>query len=403
METIVWLSNYFFALTVPFTHIGGYLGAGVGLLCVGACWKRLRYEKLLVWLLLFIGYGLLRSLFSAQPAIGYGAMFGYAAHWLWPFVLGYGLVDGRSFRRVSSVYVATVIFILVFSLLAYFGMFPPRFGSGFFLVEDGLLKGLRSHISLASICLMLSLMAAGHVIISGEMRAARRAGMITLVFFFLGALFLTGSRGYYIAAAVTFTALGVYWVVHTRKAKLFVAGAAGMAILVTVLLLLSPDLRRRITNTGPRDNNVVERVTLYRVACWEIEARPLIGFGPGQGIKQTAFFDRLPGPQRAVQRHPHLHSFYLNLAADFGFIGVVLFMLITFRALQGLWAAARAGDPFVRAMAFGLFWGFIGVLIGDSFDTLLRGPGTAMELFWLTGLVLGQANIDEESRREIYL
>ena len=47
------------------------------------------------------------------------------------------------------------------------------------------------------------------------------------------------------------------------------------------------------------------------------KARPLFGFGPGQGIKQKEFFEKLPEGERYFpNRHPALHLFYLNLAAD---------------------------------------------------------------------------------------
>jgi hypothetical protein len=59
--------------------------------------------------------------------------------------------------------------------------------------------------------------------------------------------------------------------------------------------------------------------------------------------------------------------------------------------LRDLFQVSAANDPYLRSLAFGLMWAFAGVMVGDCFDTLLRGPGTAMELFWLAGLVLRQA------------
>jgi O-antigen ligase len=163
-----------------------------------------------------------------------------------------------------------------------------------------------------------------------------------------------------------------------------------------------PGLQQRISHTGPRDNNVRERVALYQVAVWEIGTRPLTGFGPGQGIRQKQFFERLPEKQRTVQRHPHLHSFHLNLAADMGLTGTVLFTGILIVLLLGLKKVSVVSSGFERMLATGLIWGFAGVLIGDCFDTLLRGPGVAMELFWLAGLALGGTDTNNDGGNDVH-
>ncbi|OGS08419.1 MAG: hypothetical protein A2204_08240 [Elusimicrobia bacterium RIFOXYA1_FULL_47_7] len=131
------------------------------------------------------------------------------------------------------------------------------------------------------------------------------------------------------------------------------------------------------------------RVILYKVAFWEIRERPFFGFGPGEGVKQEKYFNMLPPEQQALKNHTHLHSFYLNFMADFGLAGFVIFILMVFYWLKTVWTAYHSGSNFNKAVSFGLFWGIIGILAGDSFDTLLRGPGVAMELFWLTGIVIG--------------
>jgi O-antigen ligase len=156
--------------------------------------------------------------------------------------------------------------------------------------------------------------------------------------------------------------------------------------------MASPGLRERIRTTGPQTDNVKERLALYQVACWEFQDRPIIGFGPGQGIAQKQYAERLPEPMRGVMRHPHIHSFHLNFLADFGIAGYLLFLSIIGIALVRLWQTASSSAIFIRAIAMGVFWGLIGVLIGDFFDTLMVGPSTAMEMFWFLGLLFGIKN-----------
>jgi len=93
-----------------------------------------------------------------------------------------------------------------------------------------------------------------------------------------------------------------------------------------------------------------------------------------------------------VGHHPHLHSFYLNFLADFGVAGGIVFAVMLFLIFKRLWTmSSNTKDSAMRALAYGLFWGFSGVLIGDCFDTLLLGPATAMELFWLIGITFRQS------------
>jgi hypothetical protein len=115
-------------------------------------------------------------------------------------------------------------------------------------------------------------------------------------------------------------------------------------------------------------------------------------------VLQSAYYDRLPAEMQAVRKHNHLHSFYLNFCADFGLTGGAILFIIVLSLLTKLWRAGLSGRGFPSALAFGVFWGAAGILAGDCFDTLLRGPATAMELFWLIGLTCG---INRESKRSL--
>lgn len=393
IELVVRIANYIFAFGMPFTHIAGYLAGFVSFLFVWKFWDRLKKERIFVWISIFLVYGLLRSIFSDEPKIGFGTMFGYLSSWLWPFVLGYALNDFSSFRRVLAGYSFTISVIVFFSILAYFGFFYKQFPGDFYLVYDGLLKGLRSHIALAAICLVLSFFSLSHVVLRKELilRTKVILGMITL--FFIGAIFLTGSRGYYIGGLISYAGFAVFQLIITGRWRFFLFSLIVFISTVTVLYFTSPYLKERISRTGAGDNNVRERIALYRVAVSEIRAKPFFGFGPGQGIKQKEYFNILPEEQRNVSRHPHLHSFYLNFAADFGLLGLSIFAIIMYCIFGKLYLIFKTESGLLGSAAFGLIWGLIGVLVGECFDTLLRGPGTAMELFWFLGLIIGRKKL----------
>ncbi|MHB9156395.1 MAG: hypothetical protein ACYC5N_12035, partial [Endomicrobiales bacterium] len=240
VSRIIRISNYLFAAAMPFTHIGGYLAAGIGAFLSAAFWKRVRREPLFLALSAFILYGLARNVFAAERAIGYGTMAGYFSHWMLPFLLGYGLGDLASFKKAYRTWYFVMAGLVAVSVLAYFGLFYPRLGAGFVLTEEGLLKGLRSHISLGALVLLLSFLSLGQALDRENAAKGKRAVFLALTAFFLGALLLTGSRGYYIAAALSYTLLGLTWAARTGNWKYPAAAGTALAGMALLLFFLSP-------------------------------------------------------------------------------------------------------------------------------------------------------------------
>ena len=389
IENLLVYANYMFALLMPFSHIGGYLACGLGFVFLWSFHKKIEKNPVYVWLLIFIIYGILVNFLSAAPDIGSAALVGYFSHWLMPFVLGYGLVNYGYFKKIFWAFIIVFGAIVGFSVLAYFHLFFPQVGRDFYLVHQGLLKGLRSHIALAALCLVSSFLVLAQALLRKDIPAAKRIFYFALFLGFVFALFLTGSRGYYIAAVASYFLFGIYWIFRTKNWRFAVLGAA-VAGVILCAYFFAPVVKQRLEKTTSHDMNILERLSLYKVALEEIKSKPLFGYGPGQGIKQQKFFEMLPDNLKSVGRHPALHSFYLNFAADFGLAGLAVFIAIMFFIFKGLSKSFSSDDLFLSAAGIGLFWGLIAVLIGDMFDTLLRGPGVAMELFWLTGLVFRQ-------------
>jgi O-antigen ligase len=397
MEKIILVLNYLFALSMPFTHVVGYFTAGIAFFLSFTIWKRLRHEKLFFWLKVFMIYGFIRAMFSADPDTGYMAMVGYLTQWIFPFLLGYLIADFTSFKKAFWIYYITFAVLVGFSILAFFGLFFSNFGE-FEFAKEGLLKGGRSHIALAALCVLASFFSLGNYLYNTELLKGKKYVLLFAVFFFLGAVFLTGSRGYYMAGLAVYLIFGAGYLFKSTSVsiKWRIAAVAAAAAGIAVLYMFSPTIRARIHKTNYNDGSVQERLSLYKVALWEIKANPVFGVGPGQGTKQEEFYKMLPEQAQtaSLKHHGHLHSFYLNFAAEFGVLGLVILFFIFYTILKSVHEMHKISDGLFKAVAFGLFWGFIGIMLGDCLDTLLRGPGVAMELFWLTGLLMGQRNFN---------
>lgn len=392
MNNFINICNYLLAATIHFSHIAGYVLGGIVVLLCWPYFDRLKNNKFLLLLNVFVVYGLIRALLSSEPAISLNAVLGYFSHWTIPFILGYLVSTDKAFKKTFWIYYTTFFILVGFSVLSYFGLFPEKIGPDLYLSRDGLLKALNSHIGLACLCLLFSFLSLGQVLYRDDLTPFKKRFFIFSICFFLGSLFLTGSRGYYLAAVFTYLIFIISSAGSAKKRMgLIFISIAGLACIVSALYFMAPKLKARIDRTNYSDTSVQERLAIYKVALNEIKARPIFGFGPGLGIKQKEFFESLPEERKNVQTFPHLHSFYLNLAADFGLTGLAMFIIIAFFWLKKLYSYFIFDSGFNKAIAFGLFWGLIGLLAGDMLDTFLRGPRIGMDYFWLTGILFSRA------------
>lgn len=146
-----------------------------------------------------------------------------------------------------------------------------------------------------------------------------------------GGIYLTGSRGTFLAAAV---AVAVYCVcVGVRMARLLVGMLAG------TLLLLVPGVGSRLLamRSSAGDESVEARLATQRVAWTMIQERPFTGVGPG-GFSD-AFGEYAARGEVVIDRVLAPHDLYLALWAEVGLFGLAAFSGIL---LVGLVLAGRS-------------------------------------------------------------
>lgn len=171
--------------------------------------------------------------------------------------------------------------------------------------------------------------------------AASRIVAIMMVAVILTGLVLTLSRG-----AIVALVLGVAWVVITepRSRKALVAAALVAAVAGVVFLLLNEARLKTAVSVKARvaSENVQSRLELWRAATILIVEHPVLGVGPGNfPLYQLEVQDQPEGSATFV-----VHNAYLEVAAEFGVAGLILFL--AFLAIQ--WqrltqAAARSAGP----------------------------------------------------------
>jgi O-antigen ligase len=198
------------------------------------------------------------------------------------------------------------------------------------------------------------------------------AGVFTL------GILASGSR----AALIAFVAQSGYWLLHTNKKGI----AAGTAMLgAAAFLTVAPESfwERMATIMGPKDRNPWvtvkeedskhEREVLWALAIDIYKDHPLTGIGPGQynfvSAEQTDFVDAYN-----LVRGLQTHNTWLQLAAEFGTVGIVVWgggwglaflcYLLARRRLKNY-----PGWEWMRAMCLGLEAGALGSAICCTFNS----------------------------------
>ena len=169
-------------------------------------------------------------------------------------------------------------------------------------------------------------------------------------FILLPALAVTSSKGGLVAASVGIL-LTVFALRAARPAAFKAAFRKALpAVLVVGLvfgaLAAKTVLPRLLAARGSDDNSTMFRVYLWRGTTKMIEARPLVGFGPGAFSGSYSRF-ALAGPSKSA------HQSWLQIAAESGVPALILLAGAAIFAFRNGWRARRQEGWALRAGAMG--------------------------------------------------
>jgi O-antigen ligase len=383
MENILLILNYLFGTGIIFTHIAGYIISFASLLFIYKNWKYLKQEKIFLAMSLFLVYGFSLAFFTDEKSKAFGEMFNYFASWLPPFILGYYITDKISKYKIIILYLAMFTIVAILSVLAYYGLFYKTIFNGHFAGEGlyGHVNAFIWHISLGAMCVMVSSISLIFLLFKEGLNAKKQILLLLFSVFWIIVLILTGSRGYYIAGFITYCLIFIFYIYKFKKIKIPLIAVSISMVLAGIIYFTDPYMQQRLKNTSlDSEKSVSYRLSAYPIAFEIFKKAPLFGVGPMQTVNRN----EIQNSNLVASRH--LHSLYLNLITQFGLIGFALFGYLIFQILKRLYDVySRENSLFALAMIFG----WMSLLIGENFDTILRGPRVAMDYFWITGLILG--------------
>ncbi|RNC82671.1 MAG: O-antigen ligase family protein [Phycisphaera sp.] len=225
---------------------------------------------------------------------------------------------------------------------------------------------------------------------------ARVLSVISLI-----AVFATGARGAWIAAALLVAFAIAYAVWQTRqRTKMLIASCVLAIVAIPVgWIVLGDEIQSRVDEANREIRGALESEdyatsTGARINMWIWGGRafadnPLVGVGTG-GYKAWVQSEQVehgidPETQPIAS---HAHGMYVHLAATHGAIGLLISLLVGITILFA--SVPREGES--DTYQAGLFMGIVGVLLAGLFDTVYINSQTAAVLWLFVALSLRPSN-----------
>ncbi len=260
----------------------------------------------------------------------------------------------------------------------------PRPVLDLLVVEYGRSQGTRSHPIHYAECLLFIWPVTISFLVSCPRRELSRWVLATLL---IGsALLVSQSRGPWLAAAVL-------WLLALTGARSRRAWAllSGSIFLLAVIWKIPALHSRAATLVEPSYRSNEERLQMWQTGLSLWKSHPWLGIGPGNVKRISAALPEDSG--RPPEGWGHLHSTYVNFAAERGLAGLGTYLLMIAALCWELWKAMRrAQDSSTRQIVFrSTLLGVIGFLICGLTETAYNTAVVQMTFYFVVGLTLALA------------
>ena len=310
---------------------------------------------------------------------------------LWKFAISVAIfvaiatvVEGkRSIRVLAAAFVVGALVTALGGLLGYQGGFVNS------LPSEGRLQGGSGDPNVLAAAMIAGIaLAAG--LLKGARRAHVRAALLAAFVVFGLTVAATGSRGGVVAAVATLIAA---LAVMRRERGAVIGLALGTLVAGATWLAFSPGSLNRLVGLGDRSDG---RSDLWRIA-WEMFCHhPLQGVGLQNFIPVAPDYVLHPGALSFIhlitEKPVVAHNTYLQLLAETGVVGFLLFLLVVTLSLTAALRAAtiheRTGDLAFATLCRCVFLAAVALLSAAFFISagvdyklwLVLGLGPAMLL-----------------------
>lgn len=215
------------------------------------------------------------------------------------------------------------------------------------------------------------------------------------------AVFATGARGAWIAAALLILFAIAYAIWQTRqRTKMLISACVLVVVSIPAgYFVLGDEIASRVDEAereirGALESEDYATSTGARINMWIWGARafadnPVLGVGTG-GYKAWVQKQQI---EEGIdpEKHPiasHAHGMYVHLGATHGIVGLILASLVGIAYLCAASPRTNEGDTYQA----GLFMGIVGLLLAGLFDTVYINAQTCAVLCLFVALSLRPSN-----------
>src|ERR1700722_16718239 len=313
------------------------------------------------------------------------------------YVLTFFAVDGWLENRVQLARVLKVLFLSTIGVALfgfyqaitggyselYFALYPSKLDD--YGIWEGRITSLLFHFNSLAGYLNLIIPFGIACMVLARDRVLRFPGLICVSLAAIAVL-LTQSRGGILATFGVFAV--TCWLLVPRVAtriKIF-------SVSILCGLLLFPLILTHFERLqGVDDATEFSRLALWQAAVGEFVGHPLLGVGYGNYKYFYSNFFFVP-----VENLDRLdaHNLYLQLLAETGLIGFLVFAVIVALFFRRSWNLIRDRDPLLRLTGVGVIGALAGTLIHGAVDFMFHVSPQFGALFWIImGLCTSAATI----------
>jgi O-antigen ligase len=324
--------------------------------------KLMQNTGLIYLLVLFVAWAGLSAIWAKDSGLVFASVARYA-----PNAMLFPIVYTAAGNRKKAIWIVGA-FVVGTLIAAAYGLVVPGEAEA-----EGRLSGSFGNANETAAALAVGVALAGGLVFGLREKPWLRFWAVLSVPFLVLALFLTVSRGGIVALGAVFIA-AVLLAGPRRRGPLLAATV--VAILAAVFyfgVVAGQDAKTHLL----KSNGGTGRTDIWKVGWRMVEANPVVGVGAGNFQSSSVHYLLAPGQithsDFIIDEPKVAHNTYLEVLAELGIVGLVLFLAIIAYSLIAALKAARifsaAGDEGMEMISRALMVALAGYLTASFFGS----------------------------------